>query len=75
MIIGSGQAQQNARQYLHTQGLTLDVGEPDTFHGYYTLHTLRNHEIEGMISVNGYTGQVWYHAWHGPFVRVVEYPT
>jgi hypothetical protein len=75
MTIGSAQAQQNAREYLRTQGLTLDVGEPDVFYGYYTLHTLRNREIEGMISVNGYTGQVWYHAWHGPFVREVEYPT
>jgi hypothetical protein len=75
MTIGSAQAQQNAREYLRTQGLTLDVGEPDVFYGYYTLHTLRDRQIEGMLSVNGYTGQVWYHTWHGPFVQEVEYPT
>ena len=75
MPIGPAQAQQNARLYLRTQGLTLDVGTPDRFYGYYTLHTLRNGQIEGMLSVNGYTGEVWYHTWHGPFVREVEFRT
>jgi hypothetical protein len=75
MTIGPAQAQQNAREYLRTQGLPLDVGQPDVFYGYYTLHTLRDRQIEGMLSVNGYTGQVWYHTWHGPFVQEVEYPT
>jgi hypothetical protein len=75
MTVGPGQAQQNAREYLRTQGLPLDVGQPDVFYGYYTLHTLRDRQIEGMLSVNGYTGQVWYHTWHGPFIREVEYST
>ncbi|HVC35538.1 MAG TPA: hypothetical protein VNL16_18675 [Chloroflexota bacterium] len=75
MPIGPAQVQQNARQYLRTQGLNLDVGEPDRFYGYYTLHTLRDRQIEGMISVNGETGVVWYHTWHGPFVREVEFRT
>ena len=26
----------------------------------------------GMLSVNGYTGQVWYHTWHGPFVQLKD---
>lgn len=73
MTIGPTEAQQNAREYLRTQGLNLDVGTPDRFYGYYTLHTLRNGAIEGMLSVNGYTGQVWYHTWHGPFIREVEF--
>jgi hypothetical protein len=25
-----------------------------------------------MLSVNGYTGAVWYHTWHGPFVAMEE---
>ncbi len=28
--------------------------------------------ISGMLSVNGYTGQVWYHAWHGGFIASSE---
>jgi hypothetical protein len=40
--------------------------------GYYTIHTLRDGKIEGMLSVHGTTGQVWYHTWHGGFIRMEE---
>jgi len=43
----------------------------DAFYGYYTVHTLRDGEVEGMLSVHGSTGQVWYHTWHGDFVQMV----
>ncbi|TAK32645.1 MAG: hypothetical protein EPO21_14955 [Chloroflexota bacterium] len=72
MSIGPERAQELARQYLKTQGLPLDVAQPDRFYGYYTMHTLRQDGIEGMLSVNGYSGQVWYHVWHGPFVQERE---
>jgi len=26
-----------------------------------------------MLSVNGYTGQIWYHTWHGAFVDMSEH--
>lgn len=29
-------------------------------------------KITGMLSVNGYTGQVWYHTWHGTFIASSE---
>ncbi|MGD2178510.1 MAG: hypothetical protein PVG71_11880, partial [Anaerolineae bacterium] len=44
----------------------------DPFYGYYTVHTLEDGDIEGMLSVHGTTGQVWYHAWHGPFIQMIE---
>jgi hypothetical protein len=44
----------------------------DPFYGYYTIHTLRDGEVEGMLSVHGTTGQVWYHTWHGLFVQMIE---
>ncbi len=44
----------------------------DQFYGYYTIHTLVDDEIEGMLSVNGTTGQVWYHTWHGDFLQMTE---
>ena len=58
-----------AQQYLdaYLTGLEAD-DEADTFYGYYTLHVLQDGQITGMLSVNGYTGQVWYHNWHGSFV-------
>ena len=44
----------------------------DPFYGYYTIHTMRDGEIEGMLSVHGTTGQVWVHSWHGDFVQMIE---
>jgi hypothetical protein len=26
-----------------------------------------------MLSVNGYTGQIWYHTWHGNFISEKEF--
>ncbi|MGC9346706.1 MAG: hypothetical protein ACP5JG_01095 [Anaerolineae bacterium] len=45
----------------------------DPFYGYYTIHTVRDGEIEGMLSVHGDTAEVWYHTWHGEFLQMVEY--
>jgi hypothetical protein len=42
--------------------------DADTFYGYYTIDILRGGKIAGMLSVNGYTGQVFLHTWHGNFV-------
>jgi hypothetical protein len=58
----------------------LDINMPgvsadehaDPFYGYYTLHTLEDGAIEGMLSVHGTTGQVWYHNWHGSFIQMIE---
>ena len=72
MPITLQQAKALAQQFLDAKGGGLQVGEPDTFYGYYTLHTLKDGQIEGMLSVNGYTGLVWYHTWHGTFVRMLE---
>jgi len=41
----------------------------DAFHGYYTLHFQRAGQIAGMLSVNGSSGQVWFHSWHGGFIQ------
>jgi hypothetical protein len=35
--------------------------------GYYTFDFGRQ-EIEGMLSVNAYNGQIWVHTWHGPYL-------
>jgi hypothetical protein len=52
-------------------GITIDE-HADPFYGYYTIHTLNDGEIEGMLSVHGTTGQVWYHSWHGDFIQMLE---
>jgi hypothetical protein len=49
-------------------GLEVEAGG-DAFPGYFTLETLREGRIAGMISVNAATGAVWPHWWHGAFVE------
>ena len=41
------------------------VLEGTAFPGYYTFDFGRG-EVEGMLSVNAATGEVWVHTWHGP---------
>lgn len=68
MTITPEQALDLAQRYLDQTGSGLTVGdEVSPFYGYYTLHTLNDGEIEGMFSINGSTGQIWYHNWHGDF--------
>ena len=62
-VINTGQAPDNDNK---------EVEKPDQFYGYYTIHILRDGKIYGMLSVNGYTGQVWFHSWHGQFLNMIE---
>ena len=74
MSVGVEQARQDAESYLQTLGSGYTVEKrPDRFYGYYTMHILKNGKILGMLSVNGYTGQVWVHNWHGAYVKMESY--
>jgi hypothetical protein len=69
MTVTVDQAHANAEQYLKTYLPNVTVEDKgDTFYGYYNFDVLQNGKTYGMLSVNGYTGAVWYHAWHGDFV-------
>lgn len=57
-----------AQQWLDRNQPGSTAETPDAFPGYYTLHTVQDGQITGMLSVNGSSGQVWYHGWHGAFV-------
>jgi len=58
----------------------LDANEPGAtvaeegmaFYGYYTFDFSVNGKVAGMLSVNGYSSQVWLHTWHGQFVDELE---
>jgi hypothetical protein len=67
------QAVETAQSYLDTNfataGLTAD-DHADPFYGYYTLHVNRDGETVGMLSVNGFTGTVWPHTWHGQLLAM-----
>jgi hypothetical protein len=51
---------------------TSAAGQADAFYGYYTIHVLNKKQVFGMLSVNGYSGDVWYHTWHGDFIGMTE---
>ena len=69
--LSAEQAEQVAQQWAEDHdGLT--VADAEAFPGYYTLHTLQQDRIEGMLSVNAVTGDVWYHSWHGEFQEMAE---
>jgi hypothetical protein len=63
------QAKANAQQYLTAYLPGTTVGDVTTFYGYYNVEVLNAGNAYGMLSVNSYTGQVWYHTWHGTFVQ------
>jgi hypothetical protein len=67
------QAKELAQQFLDDNLPGVTVGEADVFYGYYTLHTLKDGKVEGMLSVNDYNGAVWYHNWHGLFIQMKDF--
>ena len=69
MTVTGDRATQIAQSWLDRQGGGSSAGMADTFHGYYTLHFQRAGQIAGMLSVNGSSGQVWFHSWHGRFIQ------
>ena len=72
MTLSPQEAEDVAQRWLddNLPGRTAD--EADEFYGYYTLHFLNDGQIEGMLSVHGSSGDVWYHSWHGDFVAMAE---
>lgn len=71
--ISPAEAQQIADRWLVDRGGGLTSDDPVEFPGYYTLHTVRDGEIVGMLSVHARSGDVWYHSWHGDFVEMSEH--
>ncbi len=61
-----------AQDYLDRALPGTEAADADTFYGYYTTEVTKDGKIYGMLSVNAYTGAVWYHNWHGAFVKILE---
>jgi hypothetical protein len=74
MAVSAEDARQLAQESLNAISPDLQVGDDvDEFYGYYTIHVLHDGAIIGMLSVNGYSGEVWYHTWHGTFIGMTEH--
>jgi hypothetical protein len=69
MPVSSEQALGYAQKYLDDNLPGVKVSDEITpFYGYYTIDLVRNGKIIGMLSVNGYSGRVFLHTWHGNFI-------
>ena len=73
MPISAQDASEYAQKWLDANNPGAKVEEPETFYGYYTIDVSKDESTYGMLSVNGYNGDVWYHSWHGEFISMVEY--
>jgi hypothetical protein len=73
MTVTADQALELAQNYLdaHQPGVTVS-DEITTFYGYYTIDLEQDGAIVGMLSVNGFNGQVFPHTWHGTFIDMLE---
>jgi len=68
------QARTAAQQWLDANQPGARLADDEMqFPGYYTMDFLKDGKVSGMLSVNGYTGQIWYHTWHGDFISEQEF--
>jgi hypothetical protein len=73
MPVSAADALKTAQAYLDQNLPGAKTAEDaDTFYGYYTIDILRDSKVVGMLSVNGYTSQVFLHTWHGNFIEMSE---
>ncbi len=73
MTVTPEQALQAAQQYLDQQYPGYNTADDaDPFYGYYTIDILKDGQPTGMLSINGFSGQVFLHTWHGTFIEMFE---
>ncbi|MFO8035204.1 MAG: hypothetical protein R6U57_01045 [Anaerolineales bacterium] len=73
LSVSPEEALQAAQRYLDEYAPGTEVSDEITpFYGYYTIDVEWDGEITGMVSVNGYTSQVFPHTWHGAFIEMSE---
>lgn len=73
--ISASQARDIAQRWLHANQRGATASSPDAFYGYYTVDFQKDGRLAGMLSVNGSSGAVWFHTWHGSFVQVRDLGT
>jgi len=73
MTVTPEQAIEYAQKYLDKNiSSAVAATNPIQFYGYYTLDYEKDGNVAGMLSVNGYSGQVFLHTWHGAFIEESE---
>jgi len=73
MTVTPEQAIEYVQKYLDANiSGAVAATDPMQFYGYYTLDFEKDGKVAGMLSVNGYSGQVFLHTWHGTFIEETE---
>lgn len=75
MTVSTQQAHDVAQRWLDANQTGTSANAPDSFYGFYTVDFQRAGRLVGMLSVNGYSGQVWFHGWHGSFIQLRDLGT
>jgi hypothetical protein len=71
MLVSEDEAVEIAQEYLDQVFPGFEADEhADQFYGYYTLHIEDDSRVVGMLSVNGFTRQVFVHTWHGDLIEM-----
>lgn len=68
MTIKPADAASRAQKYADVQFPGSSISNPDTFYGYYTVSISRDGRVLTLLSVNGYSGQVWAQTWPGSYL-------
>ncbi|MDW7727249.1 MAG: hypothetical protein SCH70_09125 [Candidatus Methanoperedens sp.] len=69
MSITEEQARVSAQQFLDSRLPGTKAESGGVFYGYYHFDVKKDDKMYGMLDVNGYSGQAWYHTWHGNFIQ------
>jgi len=72
MPVNATAAKAYAQQFLNAYYPGTVAEEVFAFYGYYHVMVQLNGNDYGMLSVNGYTGQGWFHTWHGTFIQELK---
>ena len=71
--VSAAKALRSGRDCLRAHMPGTQTGEErDGSCGYRPTHVLGDGQIEGTLSVGGYSGEVWYHDWHGQYLGMLE---
>ncbi len=71
MTVTSQQAMKIAQDFLDVVYPDTEADEIVAYYGYYTIMTELEGKHYGMLSVNGYSGDIWYHTWHSMFLSTL----
>ena len=67
MPITMADARQSAEQFAQQYAPDAQIARVTPFYGHYVVALDQDGGQRRILSVDGYTGQVWYHSWHGSF--------